>query len=84
MNTIEVTNPNGKLALYFGNPLKVKKIGPRIDGWQPFLATFRLPQGWSRVVPPTKNNFDDDIHAIGPAGATVTTTASGMTNLLTP
>ena len=36
MNTIEVTNPNGKLALYFGQPLKVKKHGPRIDGWQPF------------------------------------------------
>ncbi len=84
MNTIEVSNPNLKLDIYLGKPIKVKKHGQRIEGWQPTLVTYRLPEGWSPLTPPTKNNRGDDVHAIGPAGATVTTTPSGMTNLLTP
>lgn len=84
MNTIKVTNPNFKLVTYFGNPIKVTKAGPRIDGWQPHFATFLLPEGWTPVVPPTKDQHGDELHATGPDGAYVTTTASGMTNLNTP
>lgn len=81
MNTIEVPNPNLKLHLYFGQPLKTKNFGSRIDGWQPQLVTFRLPAEWSPVIPPAKNQHNETVHANGPAGATVTSTESGMTNL---